>query len=76
MERGKGQGRGRGGGDSGQMIHCFRCGQGGHMANACNHPKVKDIPKNADGTWPIKLKTTHKFVESQAAKAVVGQTIY
>ena len=24
----------------------------------------------------IKLKTTHKFVESQAAKAVVGQTIY
>ena len=25
---------------------------------------------------PIKLKTTHKFVESQAAKAVVGQTIY
>ena len=23
----------------------------------------------------IKLKTTHKFVESQAAKAVVGQTI-
>ena len=22
------------------------------MANACNHPKVKDIPKNADGTWP------------------------
>ena len=51
-ERGKGQGRGRGGGDSGQMIHCFRCGQGGHMANACNHLKVKDIPKNADGTWP------------------------
>ena len=51
-ERGKGQGRGRGGGDSGQTIHCFRCGQGGHMANACNHPKVKDIPKNADGTWP------------------------
>ena len=40
-ERGKGQGRGRGGGDSGQTIHCFRCGQGGHMANACNHPKVK-----------------------------------
>ena len=52
VERGKGQGRGRGGGDSGQTIHCFRCGQGGHMANACNHPKVKDIPKNADGTWP------------------------
>ena len=51
-ERGKGQGRGRGGGDSGQTIHCFRCGQGGHMANACNHLKVKDIPKNADGTWP------------------------
>ena len=51
-EKGKGQGRGRGGGDSGQTIHCFRCGQGGHMANACNHPKVKDIPKNADGTWP------------------------
>ena len=51
-ERGKGQGRGRGGGDSGQTIHCFCCGQGGHMANACNHPKVKDIPKNADGTWP------------------------
>ena len=51
-ERGKGQGRGRGGGDSGQTIHCFRCEQGGHMANACNHPKVKDIPKNADGTWP------------------------
>ena len=51
-ERGKGQGRGRGGGDSGQTIHCFRCGQGGHMANACNHPKVKDIPKNVDGTWP------------------------
>ena len=25
---------------------------------------------------PIKLKTTHEFVESQAAKAVVGQTIY
>ena len=50
-ERGKGQGRGRGGGDSGQTIHCFRCGQGGHMANACNHLKVKDIPKNADGTW-------------------------
>ena len=24
----------------------------------------------------IKLKTTHKFVESQVAKAVVGQTIY
>ena len=24
----------------------------------------------------IKLKTTHEFVESQAAKAVVGQTIY
>ena len=24
----------------------------------------------------IKLKTTHKFVESQAAKAIVGQTIY
>ena len=24
----------------------------------------------------IRLKTTHKFVESQAAKAVVGQTIY
>ena len=24
----------------------------------------------------IKLKTTHKFIESQAAKAVVGQTIY
>ena len=22
------------------------------MANACNHLKVKDIPKNADGTWP------------------------
>ena len=44
-ERGKGQGRGRGGGDSGQTIHCFHCGQGGHMANACNHPKVKDIPK-------------------------------
>ena len=22
------------------------------MANACNHPKVKDIPKNVDGTWP------------------------
>ena len=21
------------------------------MANACNHLKVKDIPKNADGTW-------------------------
>ena len=36
-ERGKGQGRGRGGGDSGQTIHCFRCGQGGHMANACNN---------------------------------------
>ena len=36
-ERGKGQGRGRGGGDSGQTIHCFHCGQGGHMANACNH---------------------------------------
>ena len=52
VERGKGQGRGRGGGDSGQTIHCFRCGQGGHMANACNHLKVKDIPKNADGTWP------------------------
>ena len=52
MERGKGQGRGRGGGDSGQTIHCFRCGQGGHMANACNHLKVKDIPKNVDGTWP------------------------
>ena len=52
VERGKGQGRGRGGGDSGQMIHCFRCGQGGHMANACNHLKVKDIPKNVDGTWP------------------------
>ena len=51
-ERGKGQGRGRGGGDSGQTIHCFHCGQGGHMANACNHPKVKDIPKNVDGTWP------------------------
>ena len=51
-ERGKGQGRGRGGGDSGQTIHCFRCGQGGHMANACNHLKVKDIPKNVDGTWP------------------------
>ena len=51
-ERGKGQGRGRGGGDSGQTIHCFRCGQGGHMANVCNHLKVKDIPKNADGTWP------------------------
>ena len=51
-ESGKGQGRGRGGGDSGQTIHCFRCGQGGHMANACNHLKVKDIPKNADGTWP------------------------
>ena len=51
-ERGKGQGRGRGGGDSGQTIHCFCCGQGGHMANACNHLKVKDIPKNADGTWP------------------------
>ena len=51
-EREKGQGRGRGGGDSGQTIHCFRCGQGGHMANACNHPKVKDIPKNVDGTWP------------------------
>ena len=51
-ERGKGQGRGRGGGDSGQTIHCFRCRQGGHMANACNHLKVKDIPKNVDGTWP------------------------
>ena len=51
-ERGKGQGRGRGGGDSGQTIHCFCCGQGGHMANACNHLKVKDIPKNVDGTWP------------------------
>ena len=50
-ERGKRQGRGRGGGDSGQTIHCFRCRQGGHMANACNHLKVKDIPKNADGTW-------------------------
>ena len=24
----------------------------------------------------IKLKTTHEFVESQVAKAVVGQTIY
>ena len=24
----------------------------------------------------IKLKTTHKLVESQVAKAVVGQTIY
>ena len=24
----------------------------------------------------IRLKTTHEFVESQAAKAVVGQTIY
>ena len=24
----------------------------------------------------IKLKTTHKFIESQAAKAIVGQTIY
>ena len=24
----------------------------------------------------IKLKTTHEFIESQAAKAVVGQTIY
>ena len=24
----------------------------------------------------IKLKTTHQFVQSQAAKAVVGQTIY
>ena len=24
----------------------------------------------------IKLKTTHKFVESQVAKAIVGQTIY
>ena len=51
VERGRGQGRGRGGGDSGQTIHCFCCGQGGHMANACNHLKVKDIPKNADGTW-------------------------
>ena len=28
------------------------------------------------GKTGIKLKTTHKFVESQAAKAVVGQTIY
>ena len=26
--------------------------------------------------YVIKLKTTHKSVESQAAKAVVGQTIY
>ena len=29
-----------------------------------------------DKQYLIKLKTTHKFVESQAAKAVVGQTIY
>ena len=30
----------------------------------------------AAGGGGIKLKTTHEFVESQAAKAVVGQTIY
>ena len=32
--------------------------------------------KNLKPPKKIKLKTTHKFVESQAAKAVVGQTIY
>ena len=31
--------------------------------------------KKIDTLVIIKLKTTHKFVESQAAKAVVGQTV-
>ena len=35
------------------------------------------LGRSVCSTWArIKLKTTHKFVESQAAKAVVGQTIY
>ena len=65
--------RGRGGvgeGDSGQMIHCFCCGQGGHMANACNHLKVKDIPKNADGTWPRICH--HCFKAGQVEKGEKG----
>ena len=37
---------------------------------------IKQNPENIKQLMLIKLKTTHKFVESQAAKAVVGQTIY
>ena len=47
----------------------------------------KKLDMKRDGWWEelqevqealntIKLKTTHEFVESQVAKAVVGQTIY
>ena len=36
----------------------------------------KEWTDEVQGAWEIKLKTTHEFVESQAAKAVVGQTIY
>ena len=41
---------------------------------------LHNVPNSTDATprsmTKIKLKTTHEFVESQAAKAVVGQTIY
>ena len=46
-------------------------GKGGRYGN---NTRVASTVRCNQGE--IKLKTTHEFVESQAAKAIVGQTIY
>ena len=34
-------------------VLCFRCGQKGHYAGNCDHPKGKLIKLGADGRWPL-----------------------
>ena len=42
------------------------------MANACNHLKVKDIPKNADGTWPRICHHCFKRISFSSPGILIG----